>query len=198
MIDFMISDKGKELIKNEDEFKVKLADCFGELPNAVIVDELYEAAKYYTNNGESNVARYSFRFKDFCFPTLLFNYFSYAFRSMWLQAGVLFAVFFISSIFIGYKIKESMFLEYISNYLIISVVAAATYRYFLLKDFFTKYELTPVAGLRARKILNVLITIGVIVVVSIVVKLIFAFAISSIIGSAMYSVRYWYLRIIFN
>lgn len=190
MIEFMISDNAKELIKNEDKLREKLADCFGELENAVIINELCEAAKYYTNDAKSNIARYSFRFSDFCFPTLLFSFFSYAFRSIWFKAGIFFAIFILSMLFIMFNIDKSSLFDYAISYFIISIIAAATYRFYLLKEFFTKYELMPVSKLRARKIVNILIAIGVVIVVAVILKLIFIFLVGVAVTSAIHSFGY--------
>lgn len=191
MLNFMINDEGKELVKNDDELRKKLSDCFDELPNAKIIDELSEAAKYYTNNGESNIAKYSFRLKDICLPTLLFNYFSYAFRSMWIYAAVLVAVFLISSFSINLQfLGKDVFFGYISTYLTISIVGASLYRFFLLKEFFQKYTLTPVTGFRARRLRNIFITIVFIVVVTAIIKMLISMIFAATVATAIHHYRF--------
>lgn len=183
--DFLISNKGQELIKNEEELRVKLSEFVGELPNAAIVDELSNAAKYYTNNGESNTARYSFRLKDICLPTLLFSYFSYALRSMWIYAGIVYGAIVVLSFFGYFYFKpkglsnsfDFSYISYVLIYVIISVLTSATYRYFLLKEFFTKYELTLIS--KPRKPINILIAIGFIIALLLVIKLISLFIVGA-------------------
>lgn len=133
------------------------------------------------------MAKYSFRFKDFCFPTLLFNYFSYVFRSMWIQAVILFVAFLLGSVFVNFSFKMTSYLGGAFIYIIISIVSGALYRFFLLKDFFTKYELMPLTGLRARKGKNILIILGAIIVVAIILKLIFAFILGATVSSITHS-----------
>lgn len=94
--DFLISNKGQELIKNEEELRVKLSEFVGELPNAAIVDELSNAAKYYTNNGKSNIARYSFRliyiFIYYCLVIIVMRCVLYRFsrNCLWGNCGFIF------------------------------------------------------------------------------------------------------------
>lgn len=180
MTEFMISDNAKELVKNETELKTKLADFFGELPNAEIVDELCDAAKYYTNNGESNVAKYSFRLKDFSLPTMIFSYFAYAYRSMWIHTAILVLAFTLGSSVIWWL---TSFFGASFIYISITMIVAASYKFVLLKEFFTKYEITPIPGIRARKLKNILIVIGAIAAVTIIIKLISMF----VLGAALFS-----------
>ncbi|MBT0880358.1 MULTISPECIES: hypothetical protein [unclassified Campylobacter] len=69
------------------------------------------------------------------------------------------------------------YISYVLIYIIISVLTSATYRYFLLKEFFTKYELTPIS--KPRKLINILIAIGFIIALLLVIKLISLFIVGA-------------------
>lgn len=63
-------------------------------------------------------------------------------------------------------------------YFLVAFLSSIFYRYYLIKDFLTKYELVKISGFRNKKPINIAIAIGVVVV---------AFGIYAIIHQIAYS-----------
>lgn len=160
LTEFIITDEERKLINNDLEFRKQLSDFLGEKENAQVVSDLMDAAKYYTNDGKDNNLAYSFRLKDICIPSLFFGFFTLIYRSSFLMAGILFGIIFIIDTSTYIK-----FLKYVLGYSVFGVWAlvwiyvACFYRFLLLKDFFQKYLVMPIAGYRQRRISSIITAI---------------------------------------
>lgn len=160
LTEFIITDEERKLINNDLEFRKQLSDFLGEKENAQVVSDLMDAAKYYTNDGKDNNLVYSFRLKDICIPSLFFGFFTLIYRSSFLMAGILFGIIFVIDTSTYIK-----FLKYVLGYSIFGVWAlvwiyvACFYRFLLLKDFFQKYLVMPIAGYRQRRISSIITAI---------------------------------------